>query len=261
MYFDSKKFGIEAVANFDFLKRDGICWRWGSRGFDGMVFGSVIGPSNDFFQSGLHELSHAIDFVMTGREANIKPSGLEFALKFSEMRYIGRSLCEVGFPKTPQISLTEIRAFALQMRLMEKELGFIVDTLGSDESKLREKGLLKGIAENTKDSIYRDTVPIYKCSAEEFAHNTASLAVYPGFADDLQFIEFAVGRSGLAAYKGLHYRERDAAKQKIYATEIMKRYEAIDNPFTWKRIDAALNKVASRIRRTQQRYNFEIDQH
>lgn len=257
-----KEFGVEVCSNLDYLKRRGIVFQWGRKLFDGNVFGTEIGPSHCLLSGGFHDLAHAIDFVMMGRAANVHRYGMAFNRPWQNKQYIPG----IGYiddePKTSQITRSELRTFALQAWLIEREAGALYDMMDScEEDEARAAGYLsefpaRGVGEDFSYFWKKDNSLLHTLTIEEYAADKATLLESPGFPDEFIFTKEVMGIS----WRKFWNRDRKEAKLRMkqgFSDMLIDRYEQIrTNPFLQNRIDKALNQVAARIRKQHKDNDF-----
>lgn len=250
----AKPFDTEFVANQDFMKRSGIYWRWGGSTFDGHTFGTSLGPTHCFMQAGLHDFAHCIDFILNGKANRITPYGLKFET-FWEQWIEALGIMD-GDPKTSGMTRCEGRTFALQAYLMNKELGFIVDSLDYDEEHdLRVEGKLDHIPEDRNEDgsrIWgRDNSLLKTISIEQFAKNQGKLETFKWKDDNVFLTEHGCGYSS-----GLPYAERKERWKECFSQFILNEYERLQSPIMEKQISKAISVLAQRLRRFHKSRGF-----
>lgn len=210
----AKEFCIAAFDKPDFIHREHIHWRWDSPDYANGRFGNIVGPGRSFFDAGLHELAHCIDFMMLGKKAHLQFDSLFFARPYSKEVYLGgRFFTEVA-PTTSRGSWAEIRAWAISLLLMKYSFGAYYHAHNDNG--------VRSIAEVSLDEL-----------ADELAD-----AHY--FLDDHDI--FAKQR-----IPSCEYAERKAKTHAAYVTAIMQMLRQYDNPFGERRIKNALDQVNNRL--------------
>lgn len=258
-----KDFGIQVVSNLDYLKRRGLLFTWGANLFDGCVFGTRVGPVNCLLSGGFHDLAHAIDFLMRGRRSNIHRYGMSFSRLFANPIYLsGIGEVEQGFPKTSQITRSEIRTFAIQAWLMEKEIGYLVELADYDERDAAEKaGILPPRRKQEGFSVIQDNGILHSVSVEEFAEKQSELVVTPGFEDLHIYMKESLGVS-MRRYWQMEVKERrgEEKAKEFFKRDLLDHYERIrTNPFTQNRLNRALNQLCSILRSNQKSREFQFN--
>lgn len=243
---EAKALGFKFVEGQSFIKRPGIEWRWGGAPFNGYEFGSSLGGVIDcFLQSGLHDLAHCIDFMMRGKPSRITKSGLLFNTYWE--KWIECFGIFDGCPRTADMTMCEARTFALQAYIMNKELGFIVDSLDlNDEMEMRALGLLSKLKESKPAGhvgFRRDTL-LKEVSIEEYAADKGQLE-HLKWKDHDQFLSLY----GFGYKSGMPYADRRQKWKECFSRLIVEEYQRLDNPFVEARMSKAITAVASKIRK------------
>ncbi|MFK4136563.1 hypothetical protein ACI2KR_30485 [Pseudomonas luteola] len=249
-YFLSRDLGLDAVSNLDFMRRPGIYWKWEAAIFNGESFGSRVGPMHCFFIGGFHDFGHCIDFIMRGKASRITPTGLNFLRTWQTWNDVLN--CPDGFPETAQATHNEARATAIQMFLMEKELGFMVNNLSrAEEDERRTQGLLAHLPARPQDDHgYTAHTVLEKVTAEGFAYEQRSLVNYP-WDDMWNFLQWR-GHDPHA----LECADMKDAWMDEYEKLVLEEYERLLNPFVERRISRAITELGARLRRFHARSQF-----
>lgn len=214
----SSVFDPIAMAQPTFISRPNFKWEWGAEGYRNGVFGSKIGPTNSFFDSGLHELAHMVDFVMQGRMQRILYEGIYFERPYQKFIYIGGMAVNVTEPRTCRGSWTEIRTWAIQMVLMRKAFdAFYYGT-----------------------QVYNGEPETAQVSKEEWIEECIGAS---SFLDDRHVFQ--------KRYK--MDNRRDA-----YADAIEKMYGRMSTPFAERRIKRALDRINTRIGKVVNEHGISI---
>lgn len=207
---DSKSFCLDAMSQNTFITRPNIYWEWYASSYEKGIFGSRVGPAHSFFDSGLHDLAHCIDFMMQGRPSRLMFGELHFRRPYVKHHYmLGQSWTDVD-PKTARVSCCEIRVWAIQLFLMKKSFGTFY--VAADKPF------------NAPDRVKAVTL-------EEAAHDNASAAQ---FLDDYPI--FVGG-----------YGQNKEGSLKLYTDAILKMYRGFNTPFGERRIKNALDRVNTRL--------------
>jgi hypothetical protein len=208
---------------------------------------------------------------MCGRTKNITRDGLLFNRKWARKEYITGFGWVDDEPKSSQAVRSEIRTFALQAMLMEREAGAIYDILiGYERDCAEEAGYLKDICEPRPSSEngwaevtkwYREGAVLVSCSIEEYALDKGGLTVSPGFEDIYFWMREKLGtRNYDNHFKSLGYKEQEKQRIEMFADDVIKHYHRYKtNPFTQKRVSEALTTVAARTRAFQRANNFQFN--
>lgn len=244
--FIAKDLGTQVVSNLDFMKRSGIYWNWGSKPFSGHSFGSTLGPVHCFFQAGFHDFAHCVDFIMRGKQRRITPSGLNFRTYWE--KWIPALGIFDGDPKSAQMTQCEGRVFALQAYLMQREMGFAVEFLDSDEERsLRSAGQLDHLPASPtgeERTWGRDFSLLKSMTVEEFALHQGRLETFKWRDDDVFLRQYGYGYDS-----GLPYKERKQRWKECFSQFILEEYQRLQTPEVEREISRAITKLGERLRR------------
>lgn len=216
---DSKTFCVDAMQQNTFITRPDIHWRWNHRGYKHGRFGSSVGPADSFFDSGLHELAHCIDFMLLGRPGRIHFDGLEFKRPYSKQIYMMGQIFEDGYPSTARASWCEIRAFAIQTFLMKRCFGTYYGYTRApygEPDRVREYSFDEILVEHTNEL--------------DFAMNDS----------------YIFNRK-IKQDRSLTHGQMRMAAQDAYIEAIKKMFRMYDTPFGERRIKFALDRISNRI--------------
>lgn len=251
--FIAKDLGLQVVSNLDFMARPGIYWRWCSAIFSGHSFGTAFGPKHCFFQAGFHDFAHCIDFIMRGKQDRVTSNGLNFHTPWQFVNPVFGHMD--GEPKTSQITRCEARVFALQAYFMNREMGFIIDSLDyDDERTLREAGKLSHLREKSQEESVewnRSYSLIQAVSIEEYARDKGELEFIKWKDSEVFLSEYGFGYSS-----GLSYKERSGRWRECFVNLIIEEYNRFQNPFVEKRISRAVTALGERLRRFHKTHGF-----
>jgi hypothetical protein len=190
---------------------------------------------------------------MRGKQDRVTSSGLSFHTPWQFVNPVFGHMD--GEPKTSQITRCEARVFALQAYLMNKEMGFIIDSLDyDDEGILREAGKLSHLREKSQEESMewsRSYSLIQAVSIEEYARDKGELEYIKWQDSEVFLSEYGFG------YKsGLNYKERSVRWKECFVNLIIEEYNRFQNPFVEKRISRAVTALGERLRRFHKAHGF-----
>lgn len=252
-YFLAKQIGIEAVSNLDFMSRPGIFWKWRSKGFSGVSFGTSLIVTHCFFSSGFHEFGHAVDFIMRGKASRVSNDGLIMSQKY--LKYIPQFNIYDGVPRTSQMTRSEARAFAFEAYFQKKEMGYILQDIPSErENILLRDGLFDHLPKKPVDNGHIGYLSEYrlleKCTVEEFAHSKRRL-------EHLAWDDRAIFMKEMGYEVDYNHFQKTREEWKdAFERAILDEYARLNNPFVERRISRAITELGERLRRFQKAKGF-----